>query len=76
VVQRVEHGHGRGHVKRHEVRVIPPPMASAAPQVVVQPAQPVFVPPGQAKKQGGGGEGHGHGGGDQGHGKGKGHGKD
>src|ERR1043165_6016105 len=76
VVQRVEHGHGRGHVKRREVRVIPPPMASAAPQVVVQPAQPVFVPPGQAKKQGGGGEGHGHGGGDQGHGKGKGHGKD
>jgi hypothetical protein len=69
VVQRVEHehghGHGRGHA--HEVRVIPPPMASGAPQ-------PVFVPPGQAKKQGGG-EDHGHGGG-EGHGKGKGHGKD
>jgi hypothetical protein len=80
VVQRVEHGHGRGHVEKaeghghgrgrgHEVRVIPPPMSSAAPPVVVQPAQPVFVPPGQAKKQGGGGEGHGKG-------KGKGHGKD
>jgi hypothetical protein len=71
VVQRVEHGHGHGHGRGHarDVRVIQPPMASAAPPVVVQPAQPVFVPPGQAKKQGGGGEGHGHG-------KGKGHGKD
>jgi len=91
VVQRVEHGHGRGRARvehaevhghgngrghAHEVRVMPPPMSSAAPPpVVVQPAQPVFVPPGQAKKQGGG-EGHGHGGGGEGHGKGKGHGKD
>jgi len=39
-------------------------------------AQPVFVPPGQAKKQGG--EEHGRGGEGQGNGKGKGkgHGKD
>jgi hypothetical protein len=76
VVQHVEHKHGHGHGRGHarEVRVIPPPMSSGAPQpVVVQPAQPVFVPPGQAKKQGG--EDHGHGGG-EGHGKGKGHGKD
>lgn len=83
IVQRVERGHGRGHVKQaerhghgrgkgHDVRVIPPPMASGAPPVVVQPAQPVFVPPGQAKKQGGGEE-HGKG---QGKGKGHGHGKD
>jgi hypothetical protein len=77
VVQR-EHGHGNGHGRGHEhnVRVVQPPMTSAAPPVVVQPAQPVFVPPGQAKKQGGG-EQHGHGEGhDNGKGKGKGHGKD
>ena len=50
-------------------------MTSAAPPpVVVQPAQPVFVPPGQAKKQSGGEE-HGHGNGN-GNGKGHGHGKD
>ncbi len=75
VITRVEHEHGHGHGEGHgrghghEVRVVPPPMSSAVP-VVVQPAQPVFVPPGQAKKQGGG-EGHGH---DEGKGQGKGHG--
>jgi hypothetical protein len=76
-----EHGHGEGHGEGHgrghgrEVRVVQPPMTSAAPPVVVQPAQPVFVPPGQAKKQGGEehGQGEGH---DNGKGKGKGHGKD
>jgi hypothetical protein len=84
VVTRVEHehghghgeghgeGHGRGHA-RQDVRVIQPPMASAAPPVVVQPPQRVFVPPGQAKKQGGGEE-HGHGGEGHGNGNGKGHG--
>ena len=76
VITRVEHEHGHGHGEGHgrghghEVRVIPPPMSSGAPPVVVQPAQPVFVPPGQAKKEGGGEE-HGNG-----KGKGKGHGKD
>jgi hypothetical protein len=82
VVTRVEHGHGngRGHVKEghgrghgREVQMLPPPMASGAPPVVVQQPQPVFVPPGQAKK--GGGEEHGHGNGNGG-GKGRGHGKD
>ena len=76
VVQREEHGHGHGRGHQREVRVVQPPMTSAAPPIVVQPAQPVFVPPGQAKKQGGG-EQHGHGEGhDNGKGKGKGHGKD
>jgi hypothetical protein len=86
VVTRIEHGHGngRGHVKEdhgrghgHEVHVLPPPMASGAPPVVVQQPQPVFVPPGQAKK--GGGEEHGRGNGNghgNGGGKGRGHGKD
>lgn len=83
-VTRVEHEeHGRGHGEGHgngrgherEVRVIQPPMASAAPPVVVQQPQPVFMPPGQAKKQGGGEE-HGHGSEDHGNGKGHGHGKD
>src|SRR5438874_5082971 len=55
-----EHGHGNGRGHEREVRVVAPPMTSAAPPIVVQPAQPVFVPPGQAKKQGGG-EQHGHG---------------
>jgi hypothetical protein len=82
VVTRVEHehGNGRGHGDDHghgrgrEVQVVPPPMASAAPPVIVQqPPQPVFVPPGQAKK--GGGDEHGHGNGNGG-GKGRGHGKD
>lgn len=83
VVTRVEHGHGRGHAEDHgkghgrghqgNVQMVPPPMTSAAPPVVVQqPPQPVFVPPGQAKKQGGGEE-HGNG---KGNGKGHGHGKD
>src|ERR1051326_2379414 len=73
VVTRVvhEHGHGEGHGRGHEreVRVIqPPPMTSAAP--------PVFVPPGQAKKQGGEEHGHGDEGHGNGNGKGHGHGKD
>jgi hypothetical protein len=83
VVTRVEHGHGHGegHGEGHgrgrghgdEVRVVPPPMTSAAPPVFVQPqpGPPAGIPPGQAKKQGGGDKGGG-----EGHGKGKGHGKD
>lgn len=73
------HGHGKGGGHGRAAQVIPP-MSSAAPApVVVQPPQPVFVPPGQAKKQGGegGGPGKGQGKGQgEGHGKGKGHGKD
>ena len=64
------HGHGKDRGHGHQGRALPP-MASSAPPVVVQSAQPAFVPPGQAKKQGGGGEEHG-----KGQGKGKGHGKD
>ncbi|HEV2720906.1 MAG TPA: hypothetical protein VG323_12870 [Thermoanaerobaculia bacterium] len=63
---------GENHGRGREVRAVPAPMSSAVPPAVVQPTQPVFVPPGQAKKEGGGEE-HGNG---KGHGHGHGHGKD
>ena len=66
-----EHGRGQGHGKH--VQFVAPPMAAPQP-VVVQPAAPVMVPPGNPGR--GHGEGEGgkeHGGGN---GNGKGHGKD